>query len=126
MKLTSTPNKAIKDYSKIILLICAFILHSSTYANVPEPLNPTETISLQNYPNPFNDRTTISYTVETYTTVELTVFNVLGSKIDVLEKKTKTPGTYSLEWNAQQVPEGIYILQLKVDNQIITKRVIKK
>lgn len=126
MKLTATTNKIIKNYAKIMFLIFAFILYLSTRANVPEPLGIAETFSLQNYPNPFSDRTTISYTVETYTTVELTVFNVLGSKIDVLEKKTKMPGTYSLEWNAQQVPEGIYILQLKIDNQVITKRVIKK
>lgn len=126
MKLTATRNKVSGKITKIILLMLACVLYTTTYAGVFDQLTMGEIPSLQNYPNPFNDKTTISYTIETYSAVEITIFNVLGSKIDVLEKKTKIPGTYSLEWNAQSVPEGIYIVQLKINDQITTKRIIKK
>jgi len=83
-------------------------------------------ITLQNYPNPFSEGTAINYEISTQAAVELTVFNVLGSKIDVLEKATKQSGVHHLEWNPQNLPEGIYILQLRVNDQILTKRMIKK
>ena len=125
MKLTATSRKILRIFTKVKLLVLVFAMHMTTYAGMPDSLTPVETSTLQNYPNPFNEKTTITYTIETYATVEIMVFNVLGSKIDVLEKKTKVPGTYNLEWNAQSVPEGIYIVQLKIDNQIITKKLIK-
>lgn len=128
MKLTTTSNQIVR-YTKTILMVFLFIFNvavSANNMNVSDVLNIVDTHGLQNYPNPFTDRTTISYTLETSANVEIVVFNVLGRKVEVLEKKTKAPGIYNLEWNAQYVPEGIYILQLKMDDQIITKRMIKK
>jgi len=81
--------------------------------------------SLQNYPNPFSDVTTINYEIKTAGAIELTVYDILGSKLEVLEKTTKQPGTYSMEWNTQHLQEGMYILQLRVADQVITKKLIR-
>lgn len=87
-------------------------------------VNPDEKISLQNYPNPFDRSTTINYRIPATTQLELSIYNLLGSRIELIETATKAAGTYNLEWNAQQLPEGIYLLQLKTDKQIITRRII--
>ena len=87
-------------------------------------INSDEKISLQNYPNPFNRSTTITYRIALTTQLELSIYNLLGSRIELIETATKAAGTYNLEWNAQQLPEGIYLLQLKTDKQIITRKII--
>ncbi|HET6225638.1 MAG TPA: PKD domain-containing protein [Bacteroidia bacterium] len=87
--------------------------------------NAATNVSLQNYPNPFNDVTTIKYEVKEQAIVELSVFNILGSKLEVIENAKKNPGTYTVEWNAQNFHQGIYILQLRVGNQLISKKMIR-
>jgi PKD repeat protein len=81
--------------------------------------------TLLNYPNPFNNSTTITYELKARSEVSLSVFNILGNKLQVLENTTKQAGSYSVEWSPQDFSEGLYILQLKVNDQLITKKVIK-
>ncbi len=80
--------------------------------------------NLSNYPNPFNGTTTINYSVISSSAVELDVYNVLGVKVATLEAGTKAAGSYSIEWNAQNLQEGIYLLQLKLNDQVITKKIM--
>lgn len=86
--------------------------------------NESNKATLSNYPNPFNSSTTISYGISTSSRVELEVYNLLGVKIAAIESGTKAPGNYTLEWDAQQLQEGIYLLQLKANDQLITKKII--
>jgi PKD repeat protein len=80
--------------------------------------------TLLNYPNPFNGSTTISYNISTSSAVELDVYNLLGVKVATIEGGTKASGNCTLEWNAQHLSEGIYLLQLKANDQLITKKII--
>lgn len=82
-------------------------------------------VTLLNYPNPFDNSTTITYEIKAKSDVSLSVFNILGNKLQVLENTTKQAGSYSVEWTPQDLSEGLYILQLKVNDQLITKKVIK-
>ena len=86
--------------------------------------NPSEKISLQNYPNPFNGTTTISYGISSSSMVELSVYNLLGTRVALIETATKAAGNYSLEWDAKNLPKGVYLLQLKTASQILTRKVI--
>ena len=66
----------------------------------------------QNYPNPFNPVTTVKYSLSTPSHVTLTVYNVLGEKICTLVDKEQVSGVYSVDFNAGQLPSGIYFCQL--------------
>lgn len=66
----------------------------------------------QNYPNPFNPTTTIQYTVTAYGSVNVAVYNVLGKKVATLVNEVKTPGTYSVNFNATDLPSGIYFYKI--------------
>ncbi|PID58165.1 MAG: hypothetical protein CR986_08060 [Ignavibacteriae bacterium] len=75
----------------------------------------------QNYPNPFNPETTIEYTIPSslkgkILNVKLTVYNVLGKKIKTLVNKNQTSGNYSIKFNAENLPSGIYFYRLQVNN----------
>lgn len=82
---------------------------------------------LNSYPNPFNPSTTIEYTLSPARYVELSIYNVLGQNIETLVEDTQVSGRYSVNWNAQDLPAGIYLAVLNTGNQIrITKMVLIK
>ncbi|MCP5063591.1 MAG: T9SS type A sorting domain-containing protein [Ignavibacteriae bacterium] len=85
----------------------------------------------QNYPNPFNPTTKIKYSIpnierltKSFSNVILKVFNILGKEIVTLVNEVKPSGNYSVEFNAENLPSGIYYYQLKTDNLVQTKKMI--
>lgn len=87
-------------------------------AGVADPSSgqrPTEFGLVQNYPNPFNARTTIRYTIPRETKVELRVLNLLGQEIAKLVDEHQPPGYYSVDWEADNIPSGIYLYQLRTE-----------
>ncbi len=68
----------------------------------------------QNYPNPFNSVTTIDFSVLNKSYVTLSVFNVLGEKVNQLINKSMEKGYYKVEFNAPDLPSGVYFYRLNV------------
>lgn len=87
----------------------------ATYINLYElPL----TYSLyQNYPNPFNPTTTIEYSLQFESQVKLEIYNILGQKIGVLVNGIQKEGMRQIEWDANRLASGVYILRLFADPQ---------
>jgi hypothetical protein len=69
-----------------------------------------------NYPNPFNPSTTISYTVASTDYIRLNVYDLRGRHIERLVSAVKTPGTYSVNFDAGDLPGGVYLYELQVGN----------
>lgn len=69
-----------------------------------------------NYPNPFNSLTIISFQIPEKTTVNVSIYNVLGQKIKILINEKMYPGNYSVTWDAAQFSSGVYIYKLTADN----------
>ncbi len=80
--------------------------------------------ALENYPNPFSNATTVSYTLMENTNIELSIVDLLGKTVTVLENNSKQAGNHKIEFNADGVSEGMYLLQLKAGNNISTKKLI--
>jgi len=80
--------------------------------------------TLENYPNPFSGSTTIRYSLAKDAAVELNVFDLLGNKVAEIENGRRASGNYSTVWNADNVAGGMYLLQMKVNNQVSTKKII--
>lgn len=76
-------------------------------------VQPQNFVLSQNYPNPFNPLTTIDYQLPITSEVEISVFNLLGQKIITLVSEKQPPGTYTIEWNAKDLPSGIYPVRLE-------------
>lgn len=79
---------------------------------------------LQNYPNPFNPVTKIRYSIPELTRVQIKVFDVLGAEIATLVNKEKPAGHYELNWNAGNLPSGVYFYQLRAGDFIQTRKLI--
>lgn len=68
---------------------------------------------LQNYPNPFNPSTTIKYQVSKTSLITLIIFDLLGREVTFLVNEEKPAGEYDVQWNASNMPSGIYFCRLK-------------
>ena len=85
---------------------------------------PSQFALMQNYPNPFNPATVIGYQVAAAGRISVIVFDVLGREIAQLVNEWAQPGTYSVRWNAQSVPSGVYFYRLRAGNTVITKKLL--
>ncbi|MCA0387272.1 MAG: choice-of-anchor A family protein [Bacteroidetes bacterium] len=77
-----------------------------------------------NYPNPFNPETVIEFSVPLKENVDLSVYNVLGELVSTLATGELEAGRYSVKFDAQQLPSGIYIYRLSSGTNVISKKMI--
>ncbi len=74
---------------------------------------PTTYALQQNYPNPFNPSTKIEYSVPENSFVSIKVYNSVGQLIETLVNENMPTGTYRVDWNAKNVPTGIYFYRME-------------
>ncbi len=69
-----------------------------------------------NYPNPFNPETNISFSIKESGFVSLRVFDILGKEVASLVNERMETGNYTRIFNASNLPSGIYIYSLRVND----------
>jgi len=78
----------------------------------------------QNYPNPFNPSTTITFSLPSESNVTLKIFNVIGQEVVTLVNENLSAGSYSFQWNAQNLITCVYFYGLTADKFTETKKMI--
>ncbi|UCH61907.1 MAG: T9SS type A sorting domain-containing protein [Fidelibacterota bacterium] len=73
---------------------------------------PTEFTLYQNYPNPFNPVSIIRYELPQVSIVSLIVYDILGREVARLVDSYMEPGDHQVQWNAPELPSGVYIARL--------------
>ncbi len=68
----------------------------------------------QNYPNPFNPSTNISFSLSKPQDIEISIYDLLGRKVEVVFKGDKLSGDHTINFNARNLSSGIYFYELKV------------
>ena len=66
-----------------------------------------------NYPNPFNPATQITYQIPNDGFVSLIVYNSLGQIVEKLVERNQAMGKYSVTFNAENLPSGVYFYKLQ-------------
>ena len=84
--------------------------------------------SIRNFPNPFNPITTIEFSIQNDSKIELSIYNIKGQKIKTLIQNEYLKGTHSIIWNGADesnnpVSSGIYYYKLNVNGKT---EVVKK
>ncbi len=85
---------------------------------------PEEYFLSQNYPNPFNPETKISWQVPAGCFQTLKIFDVLGREVTTLVNEYRPAGIYQINFNAGDLPSGIYFYRIKAGNFIEIKKMI--
>lgn len=83
----------------------------------------------QNNPNPFNLSTTIEYSVSSIAagydkSVQLVVYDVHGKKVATLVNEKQSTGSYQVNFDASNLPSGVYYYQLKSGNLYQTRKMV--
>jgi hypothetical protein len=84
--------------------------------------------TVQVYPNPYSSNTTIKVNMIEKGNLLLEVYNILGERVQILEKGTKQKGFYSYEFSAKNLnyPAGIYFVRLTTDNIASSIKIIEQ
>lgn len=83
--------------------------YSQLYQNSPYPFNP-DIIGI-----------TISYSLPKPDNVQIQIYNLKGQLIKTLVDEYKTAGTYTIEWDAKNMPSGIYLYSISCANGCLSK-----
>lgn len=76
------------------------------------------------YPNPFNSTTTIRYTLPALAMTRLSVFDLNGREVARLAEGLMPAGDHSLEFNAQGLTAGLYIVALDADGVVLREKAV--
>jgi hypothetical protein len=79
---------------------------------------------LQNEPNPFNPVTTISFSLAFDEHARLEVFNASGEQLVLLVSDVLSAGSYEVEWDASDVPSGVYYYRLTTGSWSSARRMV--
>ena len=88
----------------------------------------TNQYSLYNpYPNPFNAQVTIHYNIPNNSPFDITIYDILGSKVRSFQSKNN--GNQSIIWNGLDqngisVSSGIYIVKMNANSFAQSKRIL--
>ncbi len=78
----------------------------------------------QNYPNPFNPSTKISWQSSVSSQQSLKVYDVVGNEVAVLVDEWKEAGAHSVNFDAGNLPSGIYFYKLTIGGFVETKKMM--
>lgn len=86
---------------------------------------------MQNYPNPFNPTTTINFTIPAVGTThglslqtKLIIYDMLGREIKTLINEQLQAGSYDIQFEAGNLPTGIYYYLLTAGEFSETKKMV--
>ncbi len=108
----------VSDWSPVSYFVTA------PMTGVEEEGVPKEFSLSQNYPNPFNPTTMIKFQLPISNYVTLKIYDVLGKEVATLFDGEKPAGMYEVQFNASNIPSGVYFYTLRAGEFIETRKMI--
>jgi hypothetical protein len=97
--------------------------------NEIDQIIPTAYTLEQNYPNPFNPETRISYSIPEPTHVKMSIYDINGTLVKILQDGNQSAGRYEAVWNGKnsigvKVGSGVYFYRIQANSFVQTKKMI--
>lgn len=80
-----------------------------------------KTVDVKIFPNPCSENINFSYTINHESKTRLSIYDILGNKISVISQEFQHPGDYFYTFDCKQLNQGMYYLELSMDNVIQTE-----
>ncbi len=78
----------------------------------------------QNFPNPFNPSTKIEYALPKNVYLTIKIYNVQGKEVGTLVDKFETAGEHYVNYDASNLPSGVYFYSMKAGDYSESKRMV--
>jgi carboxyl-terminal processing protease len=78
----------------------------------------------QIFPNPIKSSATISYRLEEGALISLSIYDMYGKLVKTLVDEPQKTGRYSVNWNTQETPPGVYFCRIQTGKVSITRKCI--
>jgi hypothetical protein len=85
---------------------------------------PTDFYLSQNYPNPFSGTTTIKFCLPCRTRVKLEILAAQSSVLEILLDEDKEAGTFEIEFDGSNLPEGNYVCLFQAGDFVASKKMV--
>ncbi len=76
------------------------------------------------YPNPFNSMTNIGFDLAERSRIKLGIYDLNGRMVAELLNDFQPAGSYSMAWNASDMPSGTYICCLDADGCVFRSKLV--
>ncbi len=81
------------------------------------------------YPNPFNPSTTVSFSIDQPSMVDISIYNIRGQKVKSLLHERKSAGLHHVRWNGVnscEIPcaSGIYLVRLTTGKVVRSSKIL--
>ncbi|MCK4255319.1 T9SS type A sorting domain-containing protein [candidate division WOR-3 bacterium] len=89
-----------------------------------------ETVRISNQlyrciPNPFIVATNISFSIARESDVSLSVYDVMGRRVETILEDRLKKGSHTLSFNGQALPQGVYFIHLKIGGERFKEKIVK-
>jgi len=91
--------------------------------NEEASLLPSTMLLHQNFPNPFNASTTIHFSLTQASELSLSLYDIQGRFLGVINQGYYTAGEHQLSWLADDLASGVYFLHLKSETETLVQRI---
>jgi hypothetical protein len=82
------------------------------------------TLRLYAFPNPFNSVVRLDYTVPAAGDVRLSVLDIVGRRVRILDAGNPKMGRGTAVWNAEGMPSGVYWIRLEAGKDVLTRKTL--
>ena len=93
-------------------------------AHYDELLQPECVMLNPAFPNPFNSTTTIAYNLSKSGEVKLSIHDIHGREITVLQDGMQTAGYQRIIWIADYQPSGLYLCRMESKGKVATTKLM--
>ncbi|MDP4115244.1 MAG: T9SS type A sorting domain-containing protein [Bacteroidota bacterium] len=102
-----------------------YIYKQNNTTAINEKDNVLKTFNLSNnYPNPFNPSTIICYQLPKNGWVTIKVYDILGNEVKTLVNENKSPGSYTVCFDAGRLSSGVYIYRIVAGEYKASKKMM--
>lgn len=86
--------------------------NTTDWIHIDESATPDEFALFNPFPNPMQETGKIRYQLAKESVVTLHLYDMLGRNIKTIVQDTQSAGTYTAEWNSNEIASGVYMLRL--------------
>ncbi len=96
----------------------------TTTVSILDSQFPVDSRLINVYPNPFNPSVNIQYKLSEDSDVDISIYNIIGSKVYSIKNEGVFMGNHIVNWNAKNLPSGLYFIDITADNRKEVKKIM--